>query len=254
MLASTTACRATISRHSQHYFVRHLIHENSSTTANDDVIPSVSIREDLTVAQSSRSPLRGDSTAGIRRRRIFVALGSALQGLCLYLCQEEAIRLRSRCPRGTEKLLPSLLLSSMPEILAMVCVDPPPHLWKSCGRFLLDQTSREGIPSLFVGYTENDDEGVERIYACLGELLNDCKHHPHALVLMAKDSAKILRRPRSTPKDKIGDYNNNFDASFWLARLITKYAESIQRIRTPPRWWSAGTTPRMDEGPGRSML
>ena len=179
-----------------------------------------------------------------------MGLGSALQGLCLYLCKEEALRLRLMHSRDTTRMLPSISLPSTPTILAMVCVDPPPHLWKACGRCILDQMSLEGIPSLFVGYTEKDCEGVEQIHTGLGGLLNDCKHHPRALALVAKDSANILRRPSgSTAKDK----NRDFDSCVWLARIIAKYAESVQRIRSPPRW-QLDMMPRKDDGPGRSML
>jgi hypothetical protein len=139
-----------------------------------------------------------------------------------------------------------MTLSSIPAILAVVCVDPPAHIWKACGSYILEQMSLEGIPSFFVGYTQKDGEGVEHIHSGLGDLLSDCKYHPRALALVAKDSASILRRPSgSNAKGK----NRDFDACVWLARLIAKYAESVQRIRSPPRWQLG-----KDEGPGRSML
>jgi len=213
-------------------------------------VRSYAIREDLTTARTSRSPLGGDSTGGIRRQRVFVGLGSALQGLCLYLCKEEALRLRLRHSRDTTRMSPSMPLSLTPAILAVVCVDPPLHLWKACGSYILEQMSLEGIPSFFVGYTEKDGEGVEHIHTGLAELLNGCKHHPRALALVAKDSATFLRRPSGS---NATEKNRDFDACVWLARLIAKYAESVQRIRSPPRW-QLGTMPRKDEGPGRSML
>lgn len=202
------------------------------------------IREDLAAARSSRNSIVGDSSHDIQRHRVFVGLGSALQGLCLHFCKEEVIRLRLECSRDATKAPPS-----SPTITAVICVDPPPHLWKTSGRSILEQTSLEGIPLFFVDYTEKDDEGVERIHAGLGELLNDCKNNPHALALVANDSANILRLLSGTEKDE----NRDFDACFWLARLIIKYAESVQRIRIPPRG-ASGITPKKGKVPGRSML
>lgn len=91
--------------------------------------------------------------------------------------------------------------------------------------------------------------GVEQIRGGLGELLGDCKRHPHALALVAKDSARILRCDSTAAEGTI----HGLDACVWLARLITKYSESVQRIRTPPRGPPSGKTQRTDEGPRRSM-
>ena len=246
-LALNTACRAKITCHSPSHFVCNSMRPiQCCKWLNEWQL----IREDLTTARTSRSPLGGDSTGGIRRQRVFVGLGSALQGLCLYLCKEEALRLRLRHSRDTTRMSPSMPLSLTPAILAVVCVDPPLHLWKACGSYILEQMSLEGIPSFFVGYTEKDGEGVEHIHTGLAELLNGCKHHPRALALVAKDSATFLRRPSGS---NATEKNRDFDACVWLARLIAKYAESVQRIRSPPRW-QLGTMPRKDEGPGRSML
>ena len=180
-----------------------------------------------------------------------MGLGYALQGLCLYLQQKEVTRLRLLCSKDSAKLVsPSLSLFSTAAILGVICVDPPPHLWKTCGRSILDQTSLEGVPSLFVGYTEKSEKGVvEGIPASLGKLLNDCRRYPRALALVAKDYANVLTRPSiNTAKDE----NRTLDACVWLARVITKYTESVQRIRTPPRGQPVGM--RKEKEPMRSML
>lgn len=210
------------------------------------------IREDLTAARFSRCPPGSHSPACKQRRRVFVGLGSALEGLCLYLHQEEVAQLRLACSRDTAtRILLRTSLRSTPKILAVVCIDPPPYLWKTCGRSILDQASIHGIPSFFVGYTEKDEDGVEQIPTELGQLLNDCRQYPHALALVAKDSARALNRPiNSNAKDK----NRDFDACVWMAKLVGKYSESVQRIRSPPGCPSSDTTSMQNEGSVRSML
>lgn len=218
---------------------------------NCKTIEFQSIREDLSTVCSSRSRTPSDPGVNKQRRRIFVGLGSALQGLCLYLHQEEVTRLRLRCSRDAKpRLVSESPLLSTPTILAVICIDPLPHLWKSCGRPILDQTSFQGIPSFFISYTEKDEKGAEQIPKGLGELMNECKRYPRALVLVAKEAAKILPRPGSSNSK---NEKRDFDACVWTAKLVTKYAESIQRIRSPPGSPPSGVTQRKDT-PVRSKL
>mmetsp|Transcript_2701 Transcript_2701/g.5642 ORF Transcript_2701/g.5642 Transcript_2701/m.5642 type:complete len:82 (-) Transcript_2701:178-423(-) len=81
--------------------------------------------------------------------------------------------------------------------------------------------------------------------------MNECKRYPRALVLVAKEAAKILRRPGSSNSK---NEKRDFDAFVWTAKLVTKYAESIQRIRSPPGLPSSGTAPGKDIMSVRSRL
>mmetsp|Transcript_26271 Transcript_26271/g.58517 ORF Transcript_26271/g.58517 Transcript_26271/m.58517 type:complete len:135 (-) Transcript_26271:671-1075(-) len=114
--------------------------------------------------------------------------------------------------------------SSKSVTLATVFVDSPPHLWKSCGRSVLQLASMAEIPSLIVSY--RDDAETPTVDRGVGDVLGDCRHHPRALVLVARHSARILRRS-DDPKE-------GFGACVWLAKLLARYAESVQRLRTPP--------------------
>ena len=159
-----------------------------------------------------------------------MGVGSALQGLSLYLCQNEVMR-RLLLPSSTKHK------TKKSSFLAVACIDPPYHLWKSCGKSILEYTSRHGISSLFVGYTNHNNNKKEHISKGLGRVLGDCSKHPLALVLVAKESARLLG---SSAKGK-DQQQHELDVSVWLARLVVKYAEALQRIQTPPKGPSFGT-------------
>jgi len=86
-----------------------------------------------------------------------------------------------------------------------------------------------------VGYNNHNNNKKEHISKGLGKVLGDCSKHPLALVLVAKKSARLS----SANKDQ--QQQHELDVSVWLARLVVKYAESLQRIQTPPKGPSFGT-------------
>lgn len=156
--------------------------------------------------------------------------------------------------RETTKRLPSppsTYLKSI--ILGVVCIDVPLHLWKACGRTILDLTSIRSISSFYIGYTAKDDDGAEEIPTELRRLLDDSRCYPHALALVATESAKVLDKTidgiNATEDEKRG-----FDACVWTARLVSKYVESVFRIRNPPTWSSSGRSSRINNEKVRSML
>lgn len=93
--------------------------------------------------------------------------------------------------------------------------------------------SLQGIPSFFVSYTEKDEKGEEQISKGLGEMLNDCTRYPHTLALVAKETANIIQR---SERNNLKYKQSDFDSCVWTAKLITKYVESVHRIRSPPCW------------------
>lgn len=107
---------------------------------------------------------------------------------------------------------------------------------------MLNQTCLTKIPSLFVGYqrtgvvdgNDNDNDNTET--NSMGGMLIDCVHHPHALTVIAKESGAVISNDSSSSNNNNNNnaIDNHLDSCVWLARLITKYTESVQRIRTPP--------------------
>ena len=172
-----------------------------------------------------------------------------MEGLCLYLHQEEVARLQFS---KTREILSSSLQNHLNSIIGVICIDVPLHLWKACGRPLLDLTSIRGIPSFYLGYTTKDDDGTAHISTEVGHLLKDCRCNPHALALVVRNSAKVLSKNSSSSNPT--DEKRDFDACVWTARLVSKYAESIYRMHNPPNWASSGTTRRIANEKIRSML
>ena len=201
-----------------------------------------------------------DGNGGRRRRRVWVALGSAITGLYQYLLLLEGQRLNHRLLQVESKESPSSSSSLIDDesssstmILGVICIDPPLSLWKSYGKSMIRQTCLKYIPSLFVvsdqdqqqqqqqqqhqydHNSNNNEEGnsynsrqntTSTRSSTVGVMLRDCIHHPHALVVITNDNGN--------GNNSTNDYNH-LDYYVWLARLITKYTESIQRLRTPPR-------------------
>ena len=196
-----------------------------------------------------------------RRRRVWVALGSAITGLYQYLLLLEGQRLKRRLlqveSKESSSSSSSLIddeSSSSTMILGVICIDPPLYLWKSYGKSILYQTCLKDIPSLFVvsdqdqqqqqqqqkqydHNSNNNEEGnsynsrqntTSTRSSMVGVMLRDCIHHPHALVVITNDNGN------GNGNNSKNDYNH-LDYYVWLTRLITKYIESIQRLRTPPR-------------------
>ena len=163
-------------------------------------------------------------------------------------------RLQFRETKKTTPSSPSICFNSI--TLGVICVDIPLHLWKTCGRTILDLTSIRGIPSFYIGYATKDDDGAEEITIEIRRLLKDCRCYPHALALVATDSAKFLGETRSSIINTT-DEKRGFDACVWTARIVSKYTESVHRIRNPPTGASLGTSSRIsNEGQvlRRSML
>ena len=225
-------------------------------------------RKDLIAASSTSSSSNFGGSDGRRRRRcrrrVWVALGSAITGLYQYLLLLEGQRLNHRLLQVESKELSSssssLLVqeddesSSSTMILGVICIDPPLSLWKSYGKSMIYQTCLKDIPSLFVvsdqdqqqqqqqqkqydHNSNNNEEGnsynsrqntTSTRSSMVGGMLRDCIHHPHALVVITNDNGN------GNGNNSKKDYNH-LDYYVWLARLITKYTESIQRLRTPPR-------------------
>ena len=199
--------------------------------------------------ETSHSSSSNTSVGGRRRKQVFVGLGSAMEGFCLYLHQEEVARLQFS---KTREILSSSLQNHLNSIIGVICIDVPLHLWKACGRPLLDLTSIRGIPSFYLGYTTKDDDGTAHISTEVGHLLKDCRCNPHALALVVRNSAKVLSKNSSSSNPT--DEKRDFDACVWTARLVSKYAESIYRMHNPPNWASSGTTRRIANEKIRSML
>ncbi|OEU12782.1 hypothetical protein FRACYDRAFT_244056 [Fragilariopsis cylindrus CCMP1102] len=230
-------------------------------------VRSQSIQEDLIAAPSTSSFSNFGGSGGRRRRhrcrrRVWVALGSAITGLYQYLLLLEGQRLKHRLQQVESKESSSSSSSSLIDdessssamILGVICIDPPLYLWKSYGKSILYQTCLKEIPSLLVvsdqdqqqqqqqqqQYDHNSNKNEEgNSYnsrqnttstrsSMVGEMLRDCIHHPHALVVITNDNSN------GTGNNSKKNYNH-LDYYVWLARLITKYTESIQRLRTPPR-------------------
>ncbi len=224
--------------HHPEIFVSSLVLASQLTMSNhiSHTITIKSKSEDLVAKRTSHSSSGSTSVGGRRRQQVFVGLGSAVEGLCLYLHQEEVSRLQFRETR--ENLASSLPMHSN-SIIGVICIDVPLHLWKACGRPLLDLSSIHGIPSLYLGYTTEDDDGSVHICTELGYLLKDCRFYPRALALVARDSAKVLSKISSSSNAK--DEKRSFDACVWTARLVSKYSEYVHRIHNPPNWYSSGT-------------
>jgi hypothetical protein len=205
----------------------------------------------------------GSDGSGGRRRhrcRVWVALGSAITGLYQYLLLLEGQRLNHRLLLQVESKESSSSSSSLIDdesssssmTLGVICIDPPLYLWNSYGKSVLYQTCLKDIPSLFVvsdqnqqqqqqqqqqydHNSNNNEEGnsynsrqntTSTLSSMVGVMLRDCIHHPHALVVITNDNGNGNNRKKNY---------NHLDYYVWLARLITKYTESIQRLRTPPR-------------------
>ena len=202
------------------------------------------LRNDLIAAEPSGASAFGASKQR-QRRRVFVALGSAIRGLSQYLLlgETETMALRQQQERTTH----GLQQQQHQQYSGIVCVDPPPHLWNNFGRSMLHQTCRGKIPLLVVGY-EDDNGNDNKLNSSnsnsngRGDLLRDFRSHPQAMVVIARASARVGEHRGNNDNDS-GNNNNNVastngenraDACFWLARLITVYVESLQRLKTPP--------------------
>lgn len=188
-------------------------------------------------AHTIREELCGNSASGAimgaRRQRLFVALGSAIMGLHHYLLMTKSEiggtsstssgNINNNSERQSEYYL----------VLGAICVDPPPHLWKAYGNPLLDHLDAMQIPSLVAGY----DDANDAIHS-LRHILKETTLRPRTLIVVARQAARMWTTGEHLDSNKKNQDRNEHvkldDACFWIARLITKYAEAVQRIRTPP--------------------
>uniref|UniRef100_A0A7S4AEV8 Uncharacterized protein n=1 Tax=Pseudo-nitzschia australis TaxID=44445 RepID=A0A7S4AEV8_9STRA len=206
-------------------------------------VRSHSIRNDLIAAEPYGASPFGASKQ--RQRRVFVALGSAIRSLSQYLLLGEAETMALRQQQETT----THGLQQLQQFSGIVCVDPPPHLWNTFGRSMLQQTCRGKIPLLVVGYEDDSDNELNSNGNGRGDLLRDFRSHPQAMVVIARASARVGERRGNNDSDsgssssRSNNNNNNVastngenrtDACFWLARLIIVYAQALQRLKTPP--------------------
>jgi hypothetical protein len=167
-----------------------------------------------------------------RRRRVLVTFGGAMQAVSSYLLQRESIQQQRLfdvvADSETQRI--SYEVDKNPnnqsDLLSIICVNPPPRLWVSSGRPILDYCSRKRIPSLVMTtspslcqhctFTVNNFQHVMDNSLVLG-----CLQNPMAILVVLTDG-DIGSQQRCHSHRKV--------YYVWLSRTIAKYIQAVYQI------------------------